>query len=495
MQPVRNKECPPPSPALVIEQAFDQRPAKLSRWLLRPGERRILLLLLDFCISALALLIALFLWARDDPYWDFSINFLRTIPPTWLYVLPIIWVGLLVELYDEHRASDWRTTLRGVITNGLIFLGLYIVFFFLFRLPENLPRRPVLYYVISATLLTLVWRMIYIRIFTSPSFMRRVLLVGVGETGRTILRVVKEINPPPFHWAGIIDDDPEKIGTLVERLPVFGGSEMLLRTICEQEVTDLIVAITGEMQGRMFQALLDAQELGVSITRMPVSYEELLGRVPIRHLEADWILRSFVDQARTSSFFELGKRVLDLLGALVGLSVFLVFFPFISLAIILDSGMPIFYSQTRAGRGAEPYKIIKYRTMGQNAEANGQPKWTEENDRRATRVGRILRKTHLDELPQFINVLRGEMSLVGPRAERPELIAWFQNHVPFYRARLLAKPGITGWAQVNYGYATTIDETIVKLEYDLYYIKHRSLILDFVILLRTPATIFGFRGR
>ena len=133
--------------------------------------------------------------------------------------------------------------------------------------------------------------------------------------------------------------------------------------------------------------------------------------------------------------------------------------------------------------------------MRQDAEANGQPQWAEESDPRATRVGRILRKTHLDELPQFFNVLRGEMSLVGPRAERPELVSWFQQSVPFYRARLLVKPGITGWAQVNYGYTATVDETIVKLEYDLFYIMNRNLLMDIAILLRTPTTIFGLKGR
>jgi lipopolysaccharide/colanic/teichoic acid biosynthesis glycosyltransferase len=226
-----------------------------------------------------------------------------------------------------------------------------------------------------------------------------------------------------------------------------------------------------------------------------VAYEELVRRVPIRHLEADWILRSFVDQAHKSSFFHLGKRVLDLLGGMVGVAMFLVSFPIISLAIIIDSGFPIFYTQTRSGRGDLRYNIFKYRTMRQNAEANGQPQWAEENDKRATRVGRFLRKTHIDELPQFFNVLRGEMSLVGPRAERPELVEWFQQHVPFYRARLLVKPGITGWAQINFGYASTIDETITKLEYDLYYIKHRSIWLDIMILLKTPATVFGLQGR
>ncbi len=175
--------------------------------------------------------------------------------------------------------------------------------------------------------------------------------------------------------------------------------------------------------------------------------------------------------------------------------IFLVAFPFVSIAILIDDGWPIFYGQTRLGRGGQSYRIIKYRTMRRDAEADGQPQWAKEDDQRATRVGRFLRKTHLDEWPQFINVFRGEMSLVGPRSERPELVDYFQKHIPFYRARLLVKPGITGWAQVNYGYAASIEETIVKLEYDLYYIKKRSIMMDIVILLRTPATMFGFRGR
>jgi lipopolysaccharide/colanic/teichoic acid biosynthesis glycosyltransferase len=228
---------------------------------------------------------------------------------------------------------------------------------------------------------------------------------------------------------------------------------------------------------------------------MPRAYEELLGRVPIRLLEADWILRSFVDEQKVSGFYELVKRLVDIIGGLIGTVLMLITLPIVTLAIVIDDGFPIFYTQTRSGRGSQPYTIIKLRTMRRDAEKVGHPQWASEDDSRATRVGRILRRSHLDELPQFINVLRGEMSLVGPRAERPELMEVFQKNVPFYRARLLVKPGITGWAQVNFGYASTIDETMTKLEYDLYYIKHRGILTDLIILLRTPATVFGFRGR
>jgi exopolysaccharide biosynthesis polyprenyl glycosylphosphotransferase len=464
------------------------------RWLLRPGERRILLVLIDFLIAVVALIASLFVWSWVDEYYDFTLEFLRTIP-NWFYLLPFVWVILMVELYDEHRASNWKQTTRSVAMTALIGLGLYLVIYFFYSTPKSLNRRGVAGFIVAATALTYFWRLLYIRIFTAPEFMRRVLLVGAGETGQTLLKVFKTISPPPFFWVGMIDDDPDKLGMEKEGYRVLGSSEKLLEVVSQEHVSDIIVAISGEMQGRMFQALLDAQEMGIAITRMPVAYEELLDRVPIQHLEADWILRSFVDQARVNGFYELGKRLLDIAGGLVGCGIFLFFFPLIAIAILLDSGWPIFYKQIRSGRGGQPYKIFKFRTMGLNAEPDGQPQWAEENDKRATRVGRVLRKTHLDELPQFINVLKGEMSLVGPRAERPELVDWFQQHVPFYRARLLVKPGITGWAQVNFGYASTIEETITKLEYDLYYIKHRNLILDFVILLRTPATVFGLRGR
>jgi exopolysaccharide biosynthesis polyprenyl glycosylphosphotransferase len=470
---------------------------RVSPFQLRLQERRAMLVIVDFLVGLVSLGVALIYWGNTERYLDFSVEFLQKRVPTWFYLLPLIWLILLVELYDIHRAGNWSMTLQGVATAALIGLGLYLLLYFYYVDPPHnlLPRRGVASFLISVSLLTLAWRLMYIRIFTAPRFMRRVLLVGGGKTGQILLRIINDLACPPFFLVGIIDDDPQKRESRIEGIPVVGTSEQLLDVLASKNITDLIVAISGEMQGCMFQALLDAQETGVEITRMPVIYEDLLGRVPIRLLEADWILRSFVDEARVSVFFELEKRLLDIIGGLVGTLLLLLILPFVGVAILLDDGHPIFYGQIRSGRGGQPYRILKLRTMRRNAEPDGQPKWAKEDDERATRVGRILRRTHLDELPQFFNVLTGEMSLVGPRTERPELVAMFQRHVPFYRARLLVKPGITGWAQVNYGYASTVDETITKLEYDLYYIKHRSVVMDLVVLLRTPSTMFGLRGR
>ena len=476
----------------------DHKPIQLStRWRLRTRERQTLLIIGDTIAALLALGVALYFWASSAEWLGFSRQFFEQRVPTWFYFLPFFWLILLVELQEISRAGSWRLTLRGVLIADLIGMGLYLVLFFYFTQPPKLvlPRLWVPGFLLSASLLTLLWRVLYIRIFTAPQFMRRIVLIGAGRTGQTILKVINNIQPPPFHLIGVLDDDPQKIGTTLEGFSIIGSCEGLLDLINRENVSDIIVAISGELLGSTFQILLDAHERGIEITRMPLTYEELLARVPIRVLEADWILRSFVDESRVNSFYELAKRLIDIFGGFVGVLILLLLFPFLSLAILIDSGRPVFYSQTRSGKQGRAYNIIKFRTMHQDAESDGQPRWAKEVDERATRIGRFLRKTHLDELPQFINVLRGEMSLVGPRAERPELVQMFQTHIPFYRARLLVKPGITGWAQINFGYAATIEETVIKLEYDLFYIKHRNLLIDLMILLRTPAMVIGFRGR
>ncbi|MGA9531853.1 MAG: sugar transferase, partial [Anaerolineales bacterium] len=224
------------------------------------------------------------------------------------------------------------------------------------------------------------------------------------------------------------------------------------------------------------------------------AYEELLSRLPIDHLEADWILRSFVDQIRVSGMYQLTKRLIDIAGAMVGITAFLLMLPWVAIAILIETGRPIFFRQARLGRGGKIFYVLKLRTMQQDAEADGRAHWAQEGDPRATTIGRLLRAAHIDEAPQFWNVLTGEMSLVGPRPERPELVEELEQEIPFYRARLLVKPGITGWAQVNYGKGASIEGSAEKLEYDLYYIKHRGLLLDMWIVLRTIGAVVGLQG-
>ncbi len=465
-----------------------------NSWRVRPREQRTILLSGDLFVSLLALFGGLYFWGQKDAWLSFSLNFLKDRVEPWFFLLPLIWMVFLVELYDLHRAKNLRQTTGGIAIAALAGIFFYALIY-LISPKGSLPRWGIGFFLLFASILTFFWRLVYIQIFTAQAFLRRVLIIGAGKAGETIAQVYKDLRPQPFFLVGFTDDDPKKIGKKVDGFPILAGNDRLLEIVDAEAVTEIIIAISGEMQGGTFQAILDAQESGVEVVPMPTVYEELLGRVPIHHLESDWLIRSFVDEARVGGFFEMAKRLLDILVALAGLCICIFLAPFTAIIILVDSGFPIIYKQIRSGKGGKLYNIYKFRTMFQDAEKDGQARAAEQNDSRVTRTGALLRRTHIDELPQFWNVLHGEMSVVGPRAERPELITTYQKEIPFYRARLLVKPGITGWAQVNYGYSATIEQTNVKIEYDLYYIKHRNLLMDILIILRTMTQIIGFRGR
>lgn len=465
--------------------------ARPRRLRLQSGERRLLLIFGDLVAASLATFGAIALWSQLD-WLGFSMDFIRE-RASWFVLLPAIWVILMVNLYDIRRAASLKETFRAVMLAAAIGGFLYLAVYFSSD-PESLPRLGMFYFLILVVLLTLVWRMLYIWIFTGRAFLRRVLIVGAGESCKMFLVEFEEIQPRPYEIVGLVDDDQAKQGNSIGEYRIAGSSSSLLDLVEQGDITDIIVAITGPMNGEMFQAILDAQEQGVEIARMPVAYEELLGRVPINYLESDWLLRSFVDEVRVSGLYVLIKRLIDVGGALVGLSLMLLLTPWVAFAIVMETGRPVIYSQTRLGQGALQYRVLKFRTMVANAEPEGKAELPIRDDPRATKIGRLLRRTYIDELPQFWNVLRGEMSIVGPRPERPELVEDYESHVPFYRARLLAKPGITGWAQVNYGKGASVQGAAEKLEYDLYYIKHRGTWMDVSIILRTIGNVFGLGG-
>jgi len=469
---------------------------------LRPGEHRIILFLGDLLMGVVSVIGAIYTWVEYNKYVLINVVGIkpRKVPdsldaPIWFYFLPIVWTFLLVDLYEPHVAGSGRRTVRGIAIAAFVALVAYSLVFIVSLEPGSLPRVGVGAFLLYASLLTLAWRALFIRIYKTTGQMRRVLLVGAGSAGQTLARLYGTLLTRSFNLVGFIDDDVTKIGTSYDGIPVISSSAELLRVIDAYRISDLVIAVTGTIRGETFQSILEAQERGVDVTRMPILYEEMMGRVPIHYLESDWIIRSFVDGLQVSGFYLLTKRLLDILGGLAGLLIFILTFPFLALAVLVDTGFPIFYSQKRLGRGGSLFRIYKYRSMYQSSNSDTQPNTTLENDPRITRVGRFLRRTRLDELPQFWNVFRGEMSLVGPRAEQPELVIGFQKQIPFYRARLLVKPGLTGWAQINYGYVASVTETAVKLEYDLYYIKHRTLPMDFQIILRTIGTVFRRTGR
>lgn len=470
-----------------------EKPQGMKRWRIRDGERQAILFMGDLLVTYLAVFIGLYFWGQSD-WLDFTWAFLGQRAPFWFYLLPFVWILFLIEIYDVRKANRKEDVARGIITAASIGIVIYLIIFFIAE-PNSLPRRGVFFFIISATALTFLWRFIYIRIFTAPEFMRRALIIGAGKAGSTLASMLNEIHSGPFIVRGFIDDDPGKQDQEINGYKVLGNGTQLTELTQQLDISDLIFAISGEINSDMFLAILHAvEENEIEVTSLPALYEEVFGRVPIFLLPSDWILRTFIDQTHTSGVYESIKRVIDILCSLIGLVGFIILYPIIALLILIDSGRPVMYSQLRVGKFGRPYRIHKFRTMYTDAEKDGIARTATENDARVTRVGKFLRRSHLDELPQFWNILIGENSMIGPRAEQIELVDKFQEQLPFYRARLFVRPGLTGWAQINQRYATTVEDTAVKLEYDLYYIKKRNLLLDLTIALRTVGRVLGLKG-
>lgn len=464
-----------------------------ERFRLQNSEQRFILILGDLLAGAIALFLSLFIWAQADAL-DFTAEFFRTRVDTWFYFLPLIWMVLLVDTYDLGKAGKFKSTLKGVAIALIVASIAYLVVYFLVP-PMSLPRVGVAAFIIITSILTIIWRLIFIRMFKAVSQQRRVLIIGAGKAGTELSYEIVRSDPKPFNLIGFIDDDPLKLNTRIHGIPVL-GNYLTMESIVEQMgVSDLILAISHEMNPGMFAEILEAQEAGIELVTMQDAFEHLTGRVPIDLLQPDWVVRAFLDRKPNSGFYRIFKRLMDIFLGLIGLIGLAVLFPFIAIGLIIDDGFPIIFKQERLGRGGKPYTIYKFPTMRKDADNTQTGLVTAQKDPRITPFGKVLRKTHLDELPQVINVLKGEMSFVGPRPERSELVRVFQSGVPFYRTRLLVKPGITGWAQIHQGYAETVEETSIKLEYDLYYISHANIWMDITILLRTVGSVLGFKGR
>lgn len=230
---------------------------------------------------------------------------------------------------------------------------------------------------------------------------------------------------------------------------------------------------------------------GIRVRTFTDFYEQRFGKVPLSAVNEAWFLFDSGELHRTT-YLRL-KQAIDYVGAITGTVVFLLLLPVIALAIKLDSRGPVFYFQERVGRGGDVFRLLKFRTMREDAEENG-PQWATESDGRITRVGSFLRRSRLDELPQFINVIKGDMSLVGPRAERPEFVKELETKIPFYSRRHLIKPGLTGWAQIRYRYGSTVEHALEKFQFELYYMKYQSAFLDMAIILNTLRVMLSMQG-
>jgi exopolysaccharide biosynthesis polyprenyl glycosylphosphotransferase len=467
-----------------------------SRLPLQISERKTLLIMMDGVLVNVAILAALRLGALRSG-WPFTLEFVLS-RFYWFPGLTALYFTLapVNDCYNLKVASDALSSAFALFKTTAQMLIIYFALYFLAEpstLPAYWPRHIVGFYgLISVPLLSL-WRWLYIAVFTAPQFRRRALIVGAGWAGRTIAQAIHDNLSVDYEIVGFIDDDPHKQGQTIESIPVLGNHSKLVALAEEGSISEIVLSITRDISGNMFQAIMDCNERGIQITPMPILYEQLTGRVAVEHVGTNWFVVLPTDGISTFSPFMFLKRLADIIVSALGLTFLLAVLPFVALAIYLESPGPIFYFQKRVGRAGRTFQLIKLRSMVPDAEQDGQPRWAEENDERVTRVGRFLRTTKLDELPQCLNVLRGEMSLIGPRPERPEFVTKLQKRIPFYRSRLAVRPGLTGWAQINYHYGGSVEDALVKLQYDLYYIKHQSLYLDLQILLKTIGVVLSFQ--
>lgn len=464
-----------------------------SRLPLQISERKTLLILMDGLLVNVAILIALWLGAQRSG-WPFSIQFLAD-RFHWFAGLTILYL-ILASINDGYNlkvAADVFPSALAILKITVEILLTYLLVYFLSP-PGSLPRHVMGFFSLICPSLLLLWRWLYIVVFTAPQFRRRALIVGAGWAGRTIAQAIHDNLSVDYEITGFIDDDPRKQGETIEGIPVLGNHSNLVALTEKMGISEIILSITRDLSGDMFQAIMDCNEHGLQITPMPILYEQMTGRLAVEHVGNNWFVVLPIDGVSTFSPFMFLKRLADVLVSVLGLAFLLALLPFVALAIYLESPGPIFYSQERVGRAGRTFRLIKLRSMVPGAEQDGQPRWAEGNDERVTRVGRFLRRTRLDELPQCLNVLRGEMSLIGPRPERPEFVAELQKRIPFYRSRLAVRPGLTGWAQIHYHYGSSVKDALIKLQYDLYYIKHQSLYLDLLILLKTIGVVLTFQG-
>jgi exopolysaccharide biosynthesis polyprenyl glycosylphosphotransferase len=462
------------------------------------SERKFLLCIADIILIVGGILGSLWYWTYRSHH-AFSWEFL-TYHSLWVVAMGVAWLVWMFinDLYDLRIAVKVKRTTQRIAWGGTIVGLIYLVYYFV-NAPVPLSEEaftlrfaPALA-ILTTTVALLAWRLMYAVVWGVGHARQRVLIVGAGVTGTILAEAFKQY--PHYQAIGFIDDNPQLHGKVCQNVQVLGDRHHLSSEIERHEIDEVVLAISRPIDEDLLQLLTNFHERGVAITPMPVLYEKLTGKVAVEHIGSQWYSALPLKKNPFDTFNRIGKRVLDLIcGSIVG-SILAIVFPFVAIAIKLDSPGAIFYKQERVGQYGAKFTVYKFRSMVQNAERNGKAQWAIKGDARITKVGNFIRKTRLDELPQVLNVLRGEMSMVGPRPERYQFIKELQQQIPFYRTRLAVKPGLTGWAQINYGYGSTTEDALIKLQYDLYYLKHWSPWLDFKILLRTFSVVLRMQGQ
>lgn len=392
-------------------------------------------------------------------------------------------------LYRLQGEAFSTTVNRMLIAYGLSVIAMGGLIHFV---PGDPPRSGV---IASSSLLALgavlLARLLFFRLSAVGLPRRRVLVLGNGAEAEQVIRDLhRSTVRESVSYAGLYPVMAERDETGRERSL---NHEALLRTVAELRVSEIVVAVRERRGGVLpLRQLLDSKLRGIRVMDLQSFYEREMGVLRIDNMRASWMI--FGDGFDQGMARDVVKRLFDLAASLVLLVATLPVLLLAMLAIVLESGGPVFYRQERVGAGGRSFRIVKLRTMRTDAEADGRPRWAGVSDPRITRIGALLRRTRIDELPQLWNVLTGDMSFVGPRPERPYFVDELTRRIPFYQVRHSIKPGITGWSQVRYPYGASVEDGFEKLQYDLYYVKNHSLFLDLLILVETVQVVLMARG-
>jgi sugar transferase (PEP-CTERM system associated) len=336
------------------------------------------------------------------------------------------------------------------------------------------------------------WRLLFNQLAGSLRMQERILVVGTGDAARKVVRQILTQREFAYRVIGFIDDDASRIGERIVNPGIVGTPADIPALIARHQIDRIIVGLADRRGKLPVEELLRAKMAGVRVEDATTTYERVTGKILIDDLRPSWLI--FSEGFRVSRPVRWIKRSVDLV---FSLALALLSFPFMvltAIAVGLETGRPVLYRQERVGENGRTFTLYKFRSMGLDAESDGTPMWATAGDTRVTRVGRIIRTTRLDELPQLWNVLRGDMSFVGPRPERPYFVAELAKDIPFYQQRHAVRPGLTGWAQVKYRYGSSLEDAMEKLRYDLYYIKHLSIFFDLTIVFDTVKVVLLRKG-
>lgn len=399
-------------------------------------------------------------------------------------IIYFIWLLIFYinGLYDLNLAKNtlkfYSTLSKTLIINGLV----AALIFYLIPAFGITPKTNLLLNLVILTALISLWRQIFNWLIKSRALLNNVLIIGRNKETEELIKHIKDNPQLGYYIKKIISEEETHL--------VFN----LIEIVIKENIQTIVTVRDPHQDGTLVRNLYHCLPLKITLFDLPNFYERLTGKIPVSVIEEIWFLENLMTSQK--NIYETLKRGLDFVSALVlGLST-LPLYPLLALLIKLDSPGPVFYRQKRVGRDSEIFKVIKFRSMIQEAEQHG-AQWAAKNDPRVTKIGKFLRKTRLDEIPQLWNVLKGEMSFAGPRPERPEFVfgTSMQRKIPFYQIRHLIKPGLTGWAQINFQYGSSYEDTLGKLQYDFYYLKNRSFLLDLAIILKTIKIILGGGGR